>query len=366
MNEKRIREQIKQLTVQIITPKERGTGVLIQYKKRYYILTVHHVIYGKSQAEYDVDADEVKFIFHNQAEVYAINIESVGELTLLELDSKELPLSNFGAVEFKEVEYEQNYHIRGFPSGLNKPHNFSAKCNDIDRITFQIEMQNITNDTSGEDAIEYMRGVSGSGVFFSRDKKLYLVGLVNALANQSGTFNAVECINLKKIIKNTIKKVESGDIVKNIFKNLSKTNAIPQMIITSVSTNRLWYINEIKAQAYKQYRDIYHIALPIDDVSDEEYFEEIADVFGIREYKANRIRRELVRMVERSREEIFILITDFENDRHLDDFAKLMRAVLDRVGDRLRVITIGGERLANLKTNMGIHSYFNYFERHSV
>ena len=156
------------------------------------------------------------------------------------------------------------------------------------------------------------------------------------------------------------------DIVQTIFQNLSKSNAIPQMVITSATTNRLRYINEIKAQAKKQYRNIYHVALPIDDVSDEEYFEEIADVFGIRETRVNRIRRELVRMVHRSQDEVFVLITDFENDSHLDEFAKLMRAVLDRVGERLRVVTIGGEKLANLKTNMGIHSYFNYFEKSKV
>jgi hypothetical protein len=200
MNEKEIRESIKALTVQIITPKERGTGVLIQYQKRLYVLTVNHVIYGKAHSKHGVDADEVKFVFFNQAELYAINIKNFGELTLLEIDPKELPLSNFGAVKFSEVEYGQEYYIRGFPSGLEKAHNFRAKCNDIERETFKLEIENLTNDTSGEDAIEYMRGVSGSGVFFNRDKKLYLVGLVNALANQSGTFNAVESVNLRKLL----------------------------------------------------------------------------------------------------------------------------------------------------------------------
>jgi len=200
MNEQSIKEQIKQLTVQIITPKERGTGVLIQYQKRLYVLTVRHVIYGKAHSKHRVEADEVKFVFYNHAELYAVSIENLGELTLLEIDPKELPLSNFGAVEFSEVEYEQEYYIRGFPSGLTKAHNFRAKCNDIERETFKLEIENLTNDTSGEDAIEYMRGVSGSGVFFSRDKKLYLVGLVNALANQSGIFNAVESVNLRKLL----------------------------------------------------------------------------------------------------------------------------------------------------------------------
>ena len=201
MNEKEIKDNIKALTEQIITPKEQGTGVLIMYQNKPYILTVHHVIYGKAKKNENIEADDVKFIFYNQAELYAVSIKDIGELVLLELNSKEL--ANFETAMFWKVEYKQEYYIRGFPTGLNEPHNFNAKCNDdaVDRERFKIELLDMTNDTSGDDAIEYMRGVSGSGVFFSKNKKLYLIGLVNALANQSGTFNAVECFNLRKLIK---------------------------------------------------------------------------------------------------------------------------------------------------------------------
>jgi hypothetical protein len=170
----------------------------------------------------------------------------------------------------------------------------------------------------------------------------------------------------EKLEENLEQNLEQNSMVQTLFKNLNKTNAIPQMLITSAFTNRLWYINEIKIQAEKKYHHVYHIALPVDEVNDKEYFEEIAEVFNIREYKASRIRRELIRLVENSQGEVFVLITDFENDKHLDDFAKLMRSVLDKVSKKLRVITIGGEKLANLKTNMGINSYFNYFEKHNV
>jgi uncharacterized protein with von Willebrand factor type A (vWA) domain len=44
-------------------------------------------------------------------------------------------------------------------------------------------------------------------------------------------------------------------------------------------------------------------------------------------------------------------VTDFENDLHLDDFAKLIRAILDQANGRLKLITMGGEKLANLQTN---------------
>ena len=200
MNEQKIKESIKAITVQIITPKEQGTGVLIKYNNYLSILTVYHCVYGKKSKPHKIEADEVKFVFSNKAEYYAVAIEVVGELVILALDTKEFRLQLPQMVALAEVEYEADYYIRGFPSGLDKAHNFRAKCNDIERETFKIEIDNLTNDTSGEDAIEYMRGVSGSGVFFSRDKKLYLVGLVNALSNQSGTFNAVESLNLCKLL----------------------------------------------------------------------------------------------------------------------------------------------------------------------
>ena len=47
MNEEKIKEGIKSLTVQIITLKEQGTGVLIYHNNCPYILTVYHSIYGK-------------------------------------------------------------------------------------------------------------------------------------------------------------------------------------------------------------------------------------------------------------------------------------------------------------------------------
>lgn len=201
-----IKEKIKELTVQIITPKERGTGVLVVYKNNPCVLTVHHCIYGKGSVEQSIDADEVKFVLHNRAELYAIDIETIGELVLLKLNPKDLSMNHLTKVIFAHVEYTPTYYVRGFPSAFNEAHNFNATCNEIERERFKIEIEGLTKDTSGEDALEYMRGVSGSGVFFAKDKKLYLVGLVNALANQSGTFNAVYCLNLRKLLKAKPKK----------------------------------------------------------------------------------------------------------------------------------------------------------------
>jgi len=245
-----------------------------------------------------------------------------------------------------EIVEGSNVNIVGFYDNHSSRKSFENRVSGYFNKEHTYELQNhLTNGLSGS-PVFWDGAICGIAQAISRDRNITYIIPISEV-----------CIDIKPSCPN---------IVETLFKNLTKSNAIPQMVITSPTTNRLWYINEIKTKANRYYHQIYHIALPIYDMSDEDYFEEIADVFDIRENRANRIRRELIRLIERSRDEVFVLITDFENDIHLDDFAKLMRSVLDRVGHKLRVITIGGEKLANLKTNMGINSYFNYFEQHFV
>ena len=127
------------------------------------------------------------------------------------------------------VYYEKKYYIRGFPSGLSgQPHYFTATCNDndIDTIGFSIELNNLTDDTSGENAIENISGVSGSGIFFSEHEKLYLVGLVNALGTKGGVFNRVDCIKLLDMNKSNIVDIAFSDFntINDISKKLKKIN----------------------------------------------------------------------------------------------------------------------------------------------
>ncbi len=152
-------------------------------------------------------------------------------------------------------------------------------------------------------------------------------------------------------------------IVQGIFDNLSKPNSVPQMVITHHGVNRLSYINQIKILSHEYYHPHhrYHLALPTHDLPLEGYFAEIGAVFGVRDVELPALQKAIIALVEQSQEKIFLLITDFENDTHLLDFAALMRKILDQVGTKLRVVTIGGEKLSSLKTHAGINSYFNYF-----
>ncbi len=134
------------------------------------------------------------------------------------------------------------------------------------------------------------------------------------------------------------------------------------MLIAQSGINCLSCINAIKHKAHEYYALIYRLGLPTDDMTKEEYFDETAQLFRSRATNSHRIKKDIIDLINSSREDTFLLVTDFENDLPLDDFAKLMRAILDQANGRLKLITMGGEKLANLKTNKGINSYFNYFE----
>lgn len=204
-------ETIKLLTVKVETNKEKGTGVLIIQDNRAYVLTVYHCIYGKEEPYHVVNEDNVIFKFDSKIskeDIRPFKIEGYNEnIVLLEVDITKLKVNDIKELcLLNRVYHEQEYHLRGYPKALPYANPFEAKCNDkdLDGITFSIRVDGLTEDTSGDDAIDFISGLSGSGVFFSENNQLYLVGLVNALATDGAIFNLVYCnklIDLKEKIK---------------------------------------------------------------------------------------------------------------------------------------------------------------------
>jgi len=188
MTESEIKDLIKKVTVKIEVSIgdqiEKGTGVLLQQNDKLYILTVHHCIYGKKKPFHNTQVHNINLkldqnICSNNVKLIAINTFKEN-IVLLEMEN--LVLNDIEYLCLDRVYDEKKYFIRGYPSALNGvPHNFTADCNDRDVaiIGFSMTLDHLTDDTSGDYAIDYMGGLSGSGVFFSENNQLYLVGLVN-------------------------------------------------------------------------------------------------------------------------------------------------------------------------------------------
>jgi hypothetical protein len=236
MTEEDIKNLIKEATVKITvtlsTEVVNGTGVLISQNNKLYVVTVYHCIYGKEDTSQEIINQNIELKFHSTVSVNKlnpINIEPISSnIVILELDNDSITKT----IQYEyldRVYYEKKYHIRGFPSGLSgQAHYFTATCNDndIDTIGFSIELNNLTDDTSGENTIDYISGISGSGIFFSEHGKLYLVGLVNALGTTGGAFNRVNCIKLLDINKSDTLDIKFSDFktINDISKQLKIIN----------------------------------------------------------------------------------------------------------------------------------------------
>ena len=240
MNLENILETIRLLTVKVETNREKGTGVLIVQNGRAYVVTVYHCIYGKAKSPPNIQIDNITFKFDSKLtteEIKPLSIESYREkIVLLEVEIARLRVEgveNF--ILLDRVYYDKSYHLRGYPKGLSHGHFFEAKCKDksLDDIGFSIEVNSLTEDTSGDDIIESVAGLSGSGVFFSENGRLYLVGLVNSLATDGGLFNivyAVKLIDLKEadiaLSQYQEKKIVYSTAPKQLTSKLGKSTII--------------------------------------------------------------------------------------------------------------------------------------------
>lgn len=234
MTEANLKDLIKKVTIKIEVSVdkniEKGTGVLIKQNEKFYVLTVHHCIYGKSYPYHDTKAENISFKFEQDVCTDIIKAKSIIDfkqnLVLMEIDSFEVENIEFKCLD--TVYDEKKYFLRGYPSALNgEPHNFTAKCNDRDvgTIGFSMTLDNLTDDTSGENASTYISGLSGSGVFFSENHQLYLVGLVNSLGNANGVFNRINCMKLIDLHYSNI-KISNFYTIDEISTKLKEINKV--------------------------------------------------------------------------------------------------------------------------------------------
>jgi len=189
-------ESIKLLTVKVKTDKESGTGVLFLQDGKAYVLTVYHCIYGKGTEPHNVENENISLTFDSkifEAIINPLDFKGYNEnIVLLEVDINNLQIDFIPALLLLDRAFlDKAYHLRGYPKGLFHDHPFEAKCKDkaLDKMTFSIRVDGLTEDTSGNDIIESVAGLSGSGVFFSENNQLYLIGLLNSLPTDGGLFN---------------------------------------------------------------------------------------------------------------------------------------------------------------------------------
>ncbi len=207
-----------------------GTAFFID---NFRLVTAKHVVEG------------IDNIYLNEMPNGGILRVSEKDITLYERDIAVINLKK--SYEIDKKEFAQNLpkdldvEIHGYFDETSELNKFSHKISGYLNEHHTFSIQQYTS-----------KGMSGSPVFYEGK----ICGIVQARDKDKNITYIIPiselCIELEMI--------ESTDIVDRLFTNLNKVNAIPQMVITSATTNRLKYINAIKAKECS--KDTYHVALP--------------------------------------------------------------------------------------------------------
>jgi len=212
-NTKHVIDKIEILTVKIILnindSIELGTGVILYINNDFYVITVHHTIFGKD-GTYSTNLKNLTIEDYNGNVINIENIESLNTLALLKIKNINIELPKLLVLD--KAYYDKKYYLRGFPEAIdggNNSHPFNdVSCDQRTTTSIVLKINNMNDDSSGEDTIENINGLSGSGVFFEQYNKLYIVGCINELLNSSGVFNGVKANTLIDLYKSKLLNIE--------------------------------------------------------------------------------------------------------------------------------------------------------------
>ena len=228
-NNKHVIDKVEMLTVKITlkidNSSEVGTGVILQSNNEFYVITVHHTIFGKN-ADYKTKIENLIVEDFTGSNISILNIESLNTLALLKIDNLNFELPKL--VVLDKAHYDKKYYLRGFPeaiNGGNNSHPFNdVTCDQRTTTSITLKINNMNDDSSADDAIDNINGLSGSGVFFEQYNKLYIVGCINELLNSSGVFNGAKANTLIDLYKSNLFNIEFDEFktIEDITEQMKK------------------------------------------------------------------------------------------------------------------------------------------------
>lgn len=168
-----------------------GSGIICAHGGSYYVLTAYHCINPKN-SETPRPADwKIRLETESGTEISQKSI--VGErkekdIAVIEIECPDAEITQNRVQLFDGTVSKEKYRFRGFPQFNGyQPHTFHVTENDDNWWVF--DQQDISaGRTTG---VNILAGASGSGIFFYRRNKYFIVGIAQHLQDVHGTLNEV-------------------------------------------------------------------------------------------------------------------------------------------------------------------------------
>lgn len=196
----------KSFIARIIGKNKNGTGMVFKDvdSETAIVITCKHCIDGENKENIKIRFNEKDysvedFFLHQDKDIAAI--------LLKKLKSRELiPIS----IESKRELNSKELLIEGYPEVANKSGDCSKTLNCTPRNERMREKKWLTlkldekiNDTSSSSEKEKLEGFSGSPVFYNKDNRVYVVGMLNEIESDNGedvNYNDVMAIWIEDIL----------------------------------------------------------------------------------------------------------------------------------------------------------------------
>lgn len=217
----------KQLTVKIELlndkdePQVYGSGIICVHRATYYVLTAYHCINSK-----DVNGNfimrpenwKIKLTREDGNKIECIRVVEEIEnkdIAVIEIKCPDAQITEDRVQLFDGMVKQEKYRFRGFPHFCHyQPCTIHVSYNDDNWWIFD------QHDVSAgrRTGVDILSGASGSGIFFARRNKYFIVGVALHLRDEHGTMNEVYVAPIseyKAILPNDAFATFSADLLKD-------------------------------------------------------------------------------------------------------------------------------------------------------
>ncbi len=179
-------------------PQVHGSGIICVNQGIYYVLTAYHCLNPDNGETPRPKEWTIKFETEDGKTINLLQV--VGEQKEKDIAVLRIACPNALITENRVQLYDgtvskEKYQFRGFPQFCHyAPNTFKLSYNDDNWWVF--DQQDIS--AGRKTGVDILSGASGSGVFFSRRNKFFIVGVALRLRDEFGTMNQVYVAPIKE------------------------------------------------------------------------------------------------------------------------------------------------------------------------
>lgn len=201
----------------------QGTGVIVIYEDKYFVLTAEHCIVGENDEFKDVDIDNIIVEYQkdyvstfNRIKVLNITeLDKIHDWALIEIEKPEINC-DFMTVQFGDnFLRDEGVHFRGYQNcNLDMSRYWKGNIINLADNEFIINIKGQGFEQGGELGAKLAKGLSGSGVYIIRANSLYLIGHLKQVIGDIALNNDIKCCKLTNLnsVLNKKKWVDMGAI----------------------------------------------------------------------------------------------------------------------------------------------------------